>query len=218
MSPYLVNEEPIQFVSSHSDLGITIDRDLKFHSHISKKVATVNNLTTNLFSCTLSRSPDFLMNVYRLHVRPILEYASPLWNVGYLGDVRKLERVQRRWTRTVVGMERMPYGTRLAQLDLFSLQGRMLRSDLILVYKIIHNLCSINVDEIFTFAAGGVTRGHPYKLYKYRPSTDQRKRFFSDRVVNTWNSLSYSTVTANSVDIFKASLLRELGPKLYEFS
>ena len=218
MSPYLINNAPIEFVSSYSDLGITIDQSLKFHSHVSKKVAAVSNLTTNLFSCTLSRSPQFLMNIYRLHVRPILEYASPLWNVGYLGDVRKLERVQRRWTRMVVGMEELSYETRLERLGLFSLQGRMLRSDLILVYKILHNLCSIDVDEIFTFAVSNVTRGHPYKLFKPRSNTEQRKRFFSDRVVNTWNSLSYATVMANSVDGFKASLLLELGHRLYEFS
>ena len=34
---------------------------------------------------------EFLMNIYTLHVRPLIEYASSLWNVGYLGDVRLLK-------------------------------------------------------------------------------------------------------------------------------
>ena len=43
-SPYHINGSPIDFASSHSDLGITVDRDLKFHSHISKKVAMANGI------------------------------------------------------------------------------------------------------------------------------------------------------------------------------
>ena len=178
----------------------------------------VNNLTTNLFSCTVSRTSGFLMNVYRSHVRPLLEYASPLWNVGYLGDVRKLERVQRRWTRAVTDLAELPYEVRLQRLNLFSVEGRMLRSDLILVYKTIHDLCAIKFDEIFSFSETDRTRGHPYKLFKPRSDIELRKRFFANRVINSWNSLSESTVMAESVDAFKAKLLVDLGPKLYEFS
>ena len=217
-SPYFINNTNIKFVTSHSDLGVTIDQDLKFHSHVSKKVGMVNNLTTNLLSSTLSRSPNFIMNVYRSHVRPLLEYASPLWNVGYLGDVRKLERVQRRWTRAVIGLSELPYDVRLQRLNLFSLEGRMLRSDLILVYKIIHNQCAIKFDEVFSYSQTGITRGHPYKLFKYRSDIELRKRFFSNRVINSWNSLSENTVMAETIEEFKANLLVDLGPRLYQFS
>ena len=47
-SPYHINGSPIHFISSHSDLGITVDKNLKFHSHISKEVAMANSITTNL--------------------------------------------------------------------------------------------------------------------------------------------------------------------------
>ena len=38
-SPYNILGSPIYFVSSHSDLGVIVDRDLKFHSHINRKAA-----------------------------------------------------------------------------------------------------------------------------------------------------------------------------------
>ena len=193
-SPYHINGSPIDFVSSHSDLGITVDRNLKFHSHISKKVAMANGITTNLLACTLSRNAEFLLNIYMLHVRPLMEYASSLWNVGYMGDMRLLERVQRRWTREVSGLADLSYGERLKRLDLFSFQGRLLRSDLILVYKILHGKCAIGIDEIFVLNEASSTRGHPFKLFKPRSRSECRKRFFSLRVINAWNSLSYDTV------------------------
>ena len=61
------------------------------------------------------------------------------------------------------------------------------------------------------------TRGHPCKLFKPRIRLEARKRFFAIRVINTWNSLSSDTVTADNVDKFKANLKRDLGQALYDF-
>ena len=108
VSPYKIGQEYIAFVQSHSDLGITVDRALKFHSHIIKKVAMLNGLTNNFLTCTLCRDSEFLMNLYISHIRPHLEYGSSLWNLGYLGDSRLIERVQRRWTREVAGLSDLP--------------------------------------------------------------------------------------------------------------
>ena len=95
-SPYNILGSSIKFVKTYSDLGVSVDRDLKFHTHVSRKAAMANNLASNLLTRTVSRSPDFLMNIFRSHIRPLLEYGSPLWNTGYIGDSKKLENVQRR--------------------------------------------------------------------------------------------------------------------------
>ena len=131
--------------------------------------------------------------------------------------MRKLESIQWRWTRTVAGLENLPYGRRFNRLKLFSFQGRMLRTDLILVYKIFHGLCSIGSNDIFELASTSITRGHPFKILKPRAQLEVKRRFFSNRVVDSWNSLSYGTVTAASVDGLKAGL-KDLNYKLYEFA
>ena len=46
---------------------------------------------------------------------------------------------------------------------------------------------------------GSVTRGHEKRMCKPRPRLDMRKYSFSDRVVNSWNSLPYSVVNVASV-------------------
>ena len=73
------------------------------------------------------------MKVYMYHVRPQLEYGLPLWNLGYLGDVRLLEGVQRIWTKAVEGLSDLPYGTRLNRIKLFSCKGLLLSNYLVLV-------------------------------------------------------------------------------------
>ena len=216
-SPYTVGNKNLKFVDSHSDLGVTIDRSLKFHNHIRHRVAVAGALTTNLLSSTLCRSPEFIMNIYCSQIRPQLEYGSHLWNTGFVGDLKLLERIQRRWTRAVVGLEDKPYNERLDALNLFSFRGRLLRQDMIMVWKIFHNLSAIAPSDLFTPSCAANTRGHPLKIQVQQTRLDVNKRFFSNRVVSTWNSLAADTVLAANVDTFKSRLHRDLGEQLYQF-
>ena len=90
-SPYSINGSPIKFVESHTDLGLIIDRSLKFHIHVRKVVAAMDGLTTNFLSSTLCRDSSFFVNIYRSHLRSLMEYASSLWNVHNSGDLKFLE-------------------------------------------------------------------------------------------------------------------------------
>ena len=51
-----------------------------------------------------------------------------------------------------------------------------------------------------------VTRGHDLRLLKYRTKYDLRKYYFTSRVVNVWNSLPSSVVSAVTVNCFKSRL------------
>ena len=218
LSPYKINDDYIKFVNCHSDLGVCIDRSLKFHDHVRRTVAVVGNLTTNLLSCTVCRDPDFVVDLYTTHVRPKLEYASQVWNVGYLSDIRLLERVQRRWTRSIQGFEDLGYHERLRRLDLFSFRGRLLRSDLILVWKIFHGLSVISPQDLFELSRSSRTRGHNYKIFVPRSRLEVRHRFFSVRVINTWNALAPQTVETDSLTTFKGLLRQDLDEQLFDFS
>ena len=127
-----------------------------------------------------------------------------------------LERVQRKWTRAVRGLEDVPYSRRLMQLDLFSVQGRLLRADLILVWKVFHGKCAISPEMLFTVNRSS-RRGHDLKIFVLRTNLDMRRRSFAVRVINDWNGLSQNTVQAQSLTSFKRALQAELGQRLYDF-
>ena len=46
-SPYLFKDRSIEFVESHADLGVEVDRALKFHAHVRKAVAIADGPTAN---------------------------------------------------------------------------------------------------------------------------------------------------------------------------
>jgi len=52
------------------------------------------------------------------------------------------------------------------------------------------------------------TRGHSWKIAKNRRKLDIWKYFFSERVVNRWNSLSQEDVDQRSINGFKTALER----------
>ena len=92
---YRIENTALNFVECHRDSGVLIDRELKFHNHV-EVVRRAAGLSNSLLRSTVNRSPEFMVALFITHYRPILDYYSCVWNVGYVGDVILLESVQRR--------------------------------------------------------------------------------------------------------------------------
>ena len=64
----------------------------------------------------------------------------------------------------------------------------------------------VSLQELFTLDVNSKgTRGHSCKLVKTR-CRDITKYFFSNKVINRWNSLDQRTVDASSINVFKSRL------------
>jgi len=111
-------------------------------------------------------------------VLPIIEYASSVWSPHLVTDIRKVESVQRKFTKRLPGCSHLSYPDRLVRVNLDSLVVRRLRHDLILTYKIVFSLTDMNPEDFFTFANSINTRGHAYKLLPSHCRVDVRKGFF----------------------------------------
>jgi len=65
----------------------------------------------------------------------------------------------------------------------------------------------LSSEQFFHLSSTGYqTRGHSLKIAKQRTRLDLRKHFFSQRVVNEWNSLPQHVIEASTVNMFKNRL------------
>ena len=213
---YTLNGHCLPAPSSHGDLGVIIDNTLKFHEHIDSLALKVAGLCHSFLKALVCRSPKLMLFLLTTHIRPVLEYGSCLWHTGFVGDIWKLERIQRRWTKRVHDLHNLSYSERLSRLGLFSVQGRLTRADLIQYWKIFNGKSCIAPHSMFAQPQTG-TRGHPFKIMVTRANTDIRQRFFSQRLVNLWNSLPADVVTAPDLQSFKRGLTDAIPDKLVEY-
>jgi len=97
----------------------------------------------------------------------------------------------------------MSYCLRLSVLELDSLHLRRIKADLLLCYKMINNLVDVDVATFFTLSNCRLTRSNGVKLQKSVCCSTRDANFFSNRVINIWNSLPSHIVQAPSVATFR---------------
>ena len=163
------------------DLGVLTDQHLKFEEHINHTVTRANRVANLIHKCFISKDLTTLMKAYTTYVRPIMEYASCIWSPHTVGLTKKIESVQRRFTKRLPCCCDLTYSERLAKLQLHSLELRRLRFDLIYAYNIIFGILETDVFFFTISSTNNFTRGHNLKLLMPQSRIDVRKYFFACR-------------------------------------
>jgi hypothetical protein len=149
---YNIDGKSVQSVYEMRDLGVIIDSELSMAAHINYIVGKSSRRAHLITKCFLSRDRNTLVRAFLTYVRPILEYASPVWSPYTRTDICKLESVQRRFTKRLPGLRDLDYQTRLAILYIESLPLRRLRSDIIFTYKVLFGLTDVSIGTFFSNA------------------------------------------------------------------
>ena len=93
-------------VESVKDLGLTINYDLSWGKHVSYIVNKANKVLGVIKRLLGNDIRHAFSCLFKSLVRPILEYAAPVWSPYQKKDIQSLEKVQRRASRLALKQKR----------------------------------------------------------------------------------------------------------------
>ena len=96
---YQVSGTALRNVSNYKDLEVIMANDLTWTKHVNETVPKANKVLGLLKRTVGSKNKD-IFSILSL-VRPILEYASPVWSPHLAKDIHEIENVQRRASRLI---------------------------------------------------------------------------------------------------------------------
>jgi len=149
------------------------------------------------------------MKLYKLYVRPHLEFAATAWAPWTAGDKERLEKVQERAIRAVSGLKGKTYEERLKELEMLSLEERRNEMDLVQTYKILNRLDDVDPETWFR-RPGSIrpTRANTGAGYivPQRARLEIRDNFYSCRATRAWNRLPDEIRAAPTLGAFRGAL------------
>jgi hypothetical protein len=117
----------LELVNEEKDIAVTIDSELSFDKHISKKVKKANSMCYIIRRSFQYLDHSTFLPLYKSLVRVNLDYASSVWATYKVKHIEQLESVQRRATKQLPGFSNLTYLERLRRLKLPTLSYRRIR-------------------------------------------------------------------------------------------
>ena len=194
-------------------LGVNLSSDLKWNIHVQKTCSKANSvlnlLRRNFHKCS-QKSKEL---AYKSLVRPILEYASPIWNPYQESLQADIEQVHRRAARFVTNNYIYEPGTVsniMNTLQWKSLRRRREDSSLVLFYKGLKGKAAIPTQNLQEHQSRSRNqRNMSFKIPFAR--TDAYLNSFMPKTIRLWNNLPQNLIlkaenASDQINVFRGEV------------
>ena len=203
----------ISFVEHHKHVGLTLSVNGKWREHIRQLTVSASKILGMMRAVKFKISRNSLNQLYISFLRPLLEYASVVWDNCTFSERDSLEKIQNEAARIVTGLTRSTSLINLyTEIGWLSLSDRRKYQKLILTFKIINGQAPDFLCQLFPSTVGNST------VYSFRNSLDietlaRRTEIFAKSfipsAISLWNNLPMETKSLQSLSMFKSTILRQ---------
>ncbi|KAI8512804.1 hypothetical protein Bbelb_094430 [Branchiostoma belcheri] len=119
--PVILAGTTLQIVHSHKHLGVTLTSKLTWSAHVEAMTNKARRTAGMLCALRKKVPKTILLQLYKIIVRPVLEYADIVWGGLTMRDQKTIESVQYRSARVISGHHGIPYPSHKSLYSQFAL-------------------------------------------------------------------------------------------------
>ena len=203
LAPLTLDGTPLEQVTAFKYLGILLSSDLSWSSHISTTCSKAKRLLGLLYRRFYnSANVPAMLQLYTALVRPVLEYAAPVWDPHLAKDINQLEDIQKFALKICTKRWNHNYHDLLQKANLPALVNRRNYLKLCSLFKIVNGLCFFPSD-IITERVSYFHTGPPLLFCPFA-RTNSYKFSFIPSSVSLWNNLPTDALSSQSFSTFKS--------------
>ena len=204
-----VDSHPVAQVTEHRLLGVIIDSQLKWQSHINQ---VCKNVSRNVF--LLSKLKQFVDKdtrkmFFNAHIRSHIDYCSTVWDGSSEVHLKRLDSLYRRAAKQILPDPTLTTDEKLCKLDILPLSQHLIFNKGVMMYKIWYGTVPPYLSDLFT-KAHSKCRNSRNNFTVPRPRLDIYKTSLSFSGSSLWNALPPRVKARPLLSSYKASLFRYL--------
>lgn len=203
---FLLNNNRLDMVDKFKDLGVTYDNFLSFDCHIDSVISRAFSMSNFILKTFVTRNIYTLFRLFTSYVRPLLEFNCEVWNPSQISQIRKIESVQKRFTKRIlcrIGQTDLSYSRRLTMLNTYPLETRRISAGLCFMYKMIISEVDIDFHDFFQISHRLSQHRHPFFIIQQLVRLESHRNSFTNKYVKFWNSFHSDIFLSNKSSSFR---------------
>ena len=211
----VMDNSVLNFVETHKHLGVTLSSNNKWSKHVELIIKSASKQVSYLRKVKYQFSKEILCKLYCIYIRPLLEYASEVWDGCTQTDANRLEQVQLIAARIVTGLPVFAsLNSIYAETGWETLAERRKTKKLTLMYKIINNdapsyltdLLPNRIDAVSTY---NLRNSQNFEIPFARLCSFESSFFPS--TLKLWNNTDQSIRNSLTLSSFKTNIKKQFS-------
>ena len=202
-----LGSDPIEQVSVHKVLGVTIDEELKWSHHINNVTKAVSKNLFLLGKLRYYLDADAMRMFFHAHCLSHINYVSTVWSNSREVHLKKLNSLHRRAGKLIVPNPYLSTSEKLQAAKIIPLKQQFQLNTAVLVYKVKHGLAPKYIERLLTSSDN---RYGSNKFILPKTRIDLFKTSFAFSGASVWNTLPVNVQSSGSLCSFKRNTKKHL--------